>query len=160
MKLWRQASPFGEVTVVASERGVREISLPGEDQPDAVPGAADARIERELAEWFAGKRHTFDVMIDLDGIDGFRRTVLETLARDVGWGEIVTYGELAGMAGRPRAARAVGSAMRDNPLPFVIPCHRVVAAGGRIGGYGGGRNNAVALKRRLLEREGVTGLRA
>jgi methylated-DNA-[protein]-cysteine S-methyltransferase len=159
VRLWRQASPFGDVTVVVSERGVREISLPGDDQPDAEAGAPDPRIERQLRDWFACKRHAFDVELDLDGVDGFRRTVLETLARDVGWGEIVTYGELAGMAGRPRAARAVGSAMRDNPLPFVIPCHRVVAAGGRIGGYGGGRN-AVALKRKLLEREGVTGLRS
>ena len=159
MRQWVQPSPFGDVTVVASERGVREISLPGDDQPDGELGAADVGVKRQLGEWFAGKRHEFDLTIDLDGIDGFRRTVLETLAHDVGWGEIVTYGELAGMAGRPRAARAVGSAMRDNPLPFVIPCHRVVAAGGRIGGYGGGRN-AVALKRKLLEREGVTGLRA
>ena len=158
MRMWAQPSPFGEVTVVVSERGVREISLPGDDQPDGEVSAADARVKRQLGEWFAGKRHEFDFPIDLDGVEGFRRTVLETLARDVAWGEIVTYGELAGMAGRPRAARAVGSAMRDNPLPFVIPCHRVVAAGGRIGGYGGGRN-AVALKRRLLEREGVNGLR-
>ena len=159
MKQWLQPSPFGDVTVVVSAHGVREISLPGDDQPDGELGAADARVKRQLHEWFAGKRHEFDFMIDLEGVDGFRRTVLETLAVEVGWGEIVTYGELAGMAGRPRAARAVGSAMRDNPLPFVIPCHRVVAAGGRIGGYGGGRN-AVALKRKLLEREGVTGLRA
>jgi len=159
LKRWRQPSPFGELTVVASERGVREISLPGDDQPDGELGAPDAGVKRQLRDWFTGKRHEFDLTIDLDGVDGFRRTVLETLARDVGWGEIVTYGELAGMAGRPRAARAVGSAMRDNPLPFVIPCHRVVAAGGRIGGYGGGRN-AVALKRQLLEREGVAGLRA
>jgi methylated-DNA-[protein]-cysteine S-methyltransferase len=159
MKQWRQPSPFGDVTVVVSEHGVREISLPGDDQPDGKLGAADARVKRQLGEWFAGKRHDFDFDLDLEGVDGFRRTVLETLAHDVRWGEVVTYGELAGMAGRPRAARAVGSAMRDNPLPFVIPCHRVVAAGGRIGGYGGGRN-AVSLKRRLLEREGVTGLRA
>jgi len=158
VKLWRQPSPYGDVTVVVSERGVREISLPGDDQPDGNPGAADALVKRQLREWFAGKRHAFDFDIDLDGVDGFRRTVLETLAHDVGWGEIVTYGELAGMAGKPRAARAVGSAMRDNPLPFVIPCHRVVAAGGRIGGYGGGRN-AVDLKRKLLAREGVTGLK-
>jgi methylated-DNA-[protein]-cysteine S-methyltransferase len=159
MKQWVQPSPFGDVTVVASERGVREISLPGDDQPDGELGAADARVKRQLGEWFAGKRHAFDFAFDLEGVDGFRRTVLETLAHDVPWGEIVTYGELADLAGRPRAARAVGSAMRDNPLPFVIPCHRVVAAGGRIGGYGGGRN-AIALKRQLLEREGVTGLRS
>jgi methylated-DNA-[protein]-cysteine S-methyltransferase len=157
VKLWRQASPFGDVTVVVSERGVREISLPGDDQPDGAVGAPDRRVARQLDDWFAGTRHTFDVDVDLDGLGGFRRDVLETLVREVGWGETVTYGELADLAGRPRAARAAGSAMRDNPLPFVIPCHRVVAAGGRIGGYGGGRN-AVALKRALLAREGVTDL--
>jgi len=158
VKLWRQSSPFGELTVVVSDRGVREISLPGDDQPDADAGKPDRTVARQLTDWFAGKRHAFDLTLDLEGIEGFRRVALETLAREVAWGETVTYGELAGLAGRPRAARAVGSAMRDNPLPFVIPCHRVVAAGGRIGGYGGGRN-AVSLKRRLLEREGVTGLR-
>ena len=158
MWLWRQESPFGEVTVVVSERGVREISLPGDDQPDGDEVEPDRRVARQLDDWFAGKRHTFDLDFDLDGIEGFRRTALETLAREVQWGEIVTYGELADLAGRPRAARAAGSAMRENPLPFVIPCHRVVAAGGRIGGYGGGRN-AVELKRRLLAREGVTNLR-
>jgi len=77
--------------------------------------------------------------------------VFETLAREVPWGETVTYGELAALAGRPGAARATGSALRANPVPFVIPCHRVVAAGG-IGGYGG-RREAVALKRMLLDRE-------
>jgi methylated-DNA-[protein]-cysteine S-methyltransferase len=158
VRLWRQDSPFGEVTVVVSERGLREISLPGDDQPDGEPGRPDRAVARQLDDWFAGKRHDFDVTLDLDGIDGFRRVALETLAREVGWGETVTYGELADLAGRPRAARAAGSAMRDNPLPFVIPCHRVVAAGGRIGGYGGGRN-AVDLKRKLLAREGVTDLR-
>jgi methylated-DNA-[protein]-cysteine S-methyltransferase len=94
------------------------------------------------------------VPVDLDGIDGFRRTVLDTLARQVPWGETVSYGELAEMAGRPRAARAVGRTMATNPLPFLIPCHRVLAAGGKIGGYGSGRN-AIDLKRALLAREGV-----
>ena len=159
MKLWRQESPYGEVTVVVSPRGVREISLPGDDQPDAEAGQPDRVVARQLDDWFAGKCRVFDIALDLEGVEGFRRVTLETLAHEVGWGETVTYGELADLAGRPRAARAVGSAMRDNPLPFVIPCHRVVAAGGRIGGYGGGRN-AVDLKRTLLEREGVTGLRS
>ena len=159
MRLWRQASPFGEVTVVVSDRGVREISLPGDDLPDGDESSPDRRVARQLDDWFAGTRHDFDLDLDLHGIDGFRRVALETLAREVQWGETVTYGELADLAGRPRAARAAGSAMRDNPLPFVVPCHRVVAAGGRIGGYGGGRN-AVALKRTLLAREGVTGLRS
>jgi len=159
VRLWRQPSPFGEVTVVVSDLGVREISLPGDDQPDGDVCKPDRTVARELDEWFAGKRQEFDLDLDLEGVAGFRRVVLETLAREVQWGETVTYGELADLAGRPRAARAAGSAMRDNPLPFVIPCHRVVAAGGRIGGYGGGRN-AVALKRELLAREGVTGLRS
>lgn len=158
VKLWRQPSPFGAVTVVVSERGVREISLPGDDQPDGDLGRPDRRVARQLDDWFAGTRHAFDVDVDLDGLDGFRRDVLEVLVREVGWGETVTYGELADLADRPRAARAAGSAMRDNPVPFVIPCHRVIAAGGRIGGYGGGRH-AIDLKRTLLAREGVTAIR-
>jgi urocanate hydratase len=115
---------------------------------------------RETANIHDGSNLTADMAVHNVIGDAFRGATWVSLHNGggVGWGEVVTYGELAGMAGRPRAARAVGSAMRDNPLPFVIPCHRVVAAGGRIGGYGGGRN-AVALKRRLLEREGVTGLR-
>jgi methylated-DNA-[protein]-cysteine S-methyltransferase len=116
--------------------------------------ARDRTVARALDAWFAGRSRALDLPIDLDGIGGFRRTALETLAREVGWGETVSYGELAAMARRPRAARAVGTAMASNPLPFVIPCHRVIAAGGRIGGYGGGRN-AIALKRSLLAREGV-----
>jgi methylated-DNA-[protein]-cysteine S-methyltransferase len=152
---WRQPSPYGEITVVTTGRGLQEISLPGDDQPDVDLTKPDRAISRQLDQWFAGKRHAFDLEIDLDGIAGFKRTVLETLAREVGWGETVSYGELAALAGRPRAARAAGSAMRNNPLPFVIPCHRVIAAGNKIGGYGGGRN-AIELKRELLAREGVS----
>jgi methylated-DNA-[protein]-cysteine S-methyltransferase len=157
-RVWRQGSPFGEITVVVSARGVAEVALPGDDQPDVPLSRPDTQVARQFDEWFAGTRHEFDLVLDLAGIDGFRRTVLETLAAKVPWGETVTYGELAELAGRPRAARAVGSAMRNNPLPFVVPCHRVVAAGNKIGGYGGGRN-AIALKRALLAREGVTTLR-
>jgi methylated-DNA-[protein]-cysteine S-methyltransferase len=155
---WVQASPYGDLTVVVGERGLQEISLPGDDQPDIELTKPDRTIAKQLDAWFAGRRRAFDVDIDLTGIDGFRLTVLETLVRDVQWGETVSYGELAAMAGRPKAARAAGSAMKNNPIPFVIPCHRVVAAGNKIGGYGGGRN-AVALKRELLKREGVTHLR-
>jgi len=157
-RAWRQSSPYGELTVVVTPDGVSEISLPGDDQPDVVLGKPQREVARQLDEWFAGRRHRFDLTVDLGPIDGFRREVLRTLAGEVPWGEVVSYGELAAMAGRPRAARAVGGAMRNNPLPFVIPCHRVVAAGHKIGGYGGGRN-AIALKRALLEREGVSTLR-
>jgi len=157
-RAWRQSSPYGELTVVVTPDGVSEISLPGDDQPDVVLGKPQREVARQLDEWFTGRRRRFDLTIDLGPIDGFRREVLRTLAGEVPWGEVVSYGELAAMAGRPRAARAVGGAMRNNPLPFVIPCHRVVAAGHKIGGYGGGRN-AIALKRALLEREGVSTLR-
>ena len=98
-------------------------------------------VAAALDAWCAGTDHDLDLAIDLGaaGLSPFHRTVLETLRREVGWGEVVTYGELAALAGRPGAARAVGAAMATNPLPFVIPCHRVVASAGggrrRIGGY-------------------------
>ena len=158
VRAWRQASPYGELTVVLSADGVHEISLPGDDQPEVALTKPDRAVARQLDDWFAGRRHAFDLTLDLADVEGFRRTVLETLVREVPWGEVVSYGELAALAGRPRAARAAGSAMRNNPIPFVIPCHRVIAAGNKIGGYGGGRN-AVALKRELLAREGVSTLR-
>jgi methylated-DNA-[protein]-cysteine S-methyltransferase len=158
LRSWRQASPYGELTVVLTDDGVHEISLPGDDQPEITATEPDPAVVRQLDEWFAGRRHRFDLPLDLSEIDGFRRVVLDALVREVPWGEVVSYGELAALAGRPRAARAVGSAMRNNPIPFVIPCHRVIAAGNKIGGYGGGRD-AIALKRELLAREGVSTLR-
>jgi methylated-DNA-[protein]-cysteine S-methyltransferase len=159
---WRQDSPYGVLTVVVGAAGLQSISLPGDEQPEIAEfvGRPQRVVARQLDEWFAGDRIEFDLRLDLGAskVDGFRRTVLEMLAAEVPWGETVTYGELAAMAGRPKAARAAGSAMRNNPIPFVVPCHRVVAAGNKIGGYGGGRN-AVNLKRALLVREGVTTLR-
>jgi methylated-DNA-[protein]-cysteine S-methyltransferase len=162
-RLWQQETPYGVVTVVTSEHGVRAIGLPDDDGmlhegwavDDDVKSERDDDVAGRLDDWFNGRVERLDIPLDLTGLDGFKRDVLETLVREVGWGETVSYGELAEMAGRPRAARAVGSAMASNPLPFVIPCHRVIASGGRIGGYGGTRD-AVALKRELLAREGVT----
>jgi methylated-DNA-[protein]-cysteine S-methyltransferase len=155
LRSWTQPSPFGAVTIVVGDAGLRSVSLPGSAVPPEAHIERDDETARQFDEWFAGRRHDFDLMLDLEAIDGFRLTVLETLRRDVPWGETVSYGELAQMAGRPRAARAVGRTMATNPLPFVIPCHRVVAAGGKIGGYGSGAN-AIDLKRALLAREGVT----
>ena len=162
---WTQSTELGEVAVTLGPHGVERIELPSE--PHAIAeDAVDARddsVAAALDAWCAGAEHDLDLRIDLDaaGLSPFHRTVLETLRREVGWGEVVTYGELAALAGRPGAARAVGAAMATNPLPFVIPCHRVVASAGggrrRIGGYGGGDGpDGVALKRRLLAREGVT----
>jgi len=162
---WTQSTDLGEVAVTLGPNGVERIELPSASHhiaEDAVE-ARDEPVASVIDAWCAGTTHDLDLTIDLDahGLSPFHRTVLETLQREVGWGEVVTYGELAALAGRPGAARAVGAAMATNPLPFVIPCHRVVASAGggrrRIGGYGGGDDpNGVALKRRLLAREGVT----
>jgi methylated-DNA-[protein]-cysteine S-methyltransferase len=154
---WRQSTPWGDVTVVTSVRGIRAIGTEGDDIDELVGDTEESRdttVARALDQFWNGRSKTLGVPLDFDGIDGFRRVVYETLVRDVGWGETVSYGELAEMSGRPRAARAVGTAMATNPLPYVIPCHRVIAAGGRIGGYGNGAN-AIAHKRALLAREGT-----
>ena len=150
---WRQESPIGTLTVLANDRGVQQIELgPAAFDVDAVE-RCDDEVALELDEYFTGRRRRFTMPVDLSGIEaGFRRTVYETLRREVAWGETVSYGELAEMAGRPRAARAVGNAMSRNPVPIVVPCHRVVGAGGRIGGYG---PSGVATKRFLLALESV-----
>jgi methylated-DNA-[protein]-cysteine S-methyltransferase len=157
---WRQTSPIGPLTVLAGARGVRRIDLgPAAFHMNATNGDVDAvegcddEIAIELEEYFAGRRARFTMPLDLTAIDaGFPRALYELLSRDVPFGETVSYGELAEMAGHPGAARAVGNAMSRNPLPIVVPCHRVVAAGGRIGGYG---PSGVGTKRMLLTLEGV-----
>jgi len=164
LRWWRQATPVGEITVVVGPRGVAAIAFPGEDLGHLVGGAPPERDEAiavKIDEWCAGHRSTLDLPVDLSGCSPFQRRVLETLAREVAYGETVSYGELAEMAGSPGAARAVGRAMATNPIPLVIPCHRVVAAGGRLGGYGGVARGGssepnLARKRALLAREGVT----
>jgi len=148
---WRQDSPVGELTVVVGPDGVRRIELGGVTPADGDPDRDD-EIAAELDEYFVGRRRRFTMPVDLAGVTTpFRRRVLETLHRDVAFGETVSYGELAVMAGRPGAARAVGSTMATNPVPIVVPCHRVLAAGGAIGGYGAG----LGTKRTLLALEGV-----
>jgi methylated-DNA-[protein]-cysteine S-methyltransferase len=150
---WRQESPIGTLTVLAADRGVQHIELgPAVLDGDAVE-ACDDEVAIELDEYFRRRRRRFTMPVDLSGVDaGFPRTVYEVLHRGVCFGETVSYGELAEMAGRPGAARAVGNAMSRNPVPIVVPCHRVVAAGGRIGGYG---SSGVPTKRFLLALEGV-----
>ncbi len=167
-RFWAQPTPIGEITVVVGPAGVQSIRFADQvaapddtdviDVIDAEP-ERDGAVARQLDDWFAGRRHAFDLALDLGRVSGFRLLVLETLLEEVGWGETITYGELAEMAGSPGAARAVGSVMKSNPIPFVIPCHRVIASGGRIGGYGGSadvRSPSLDIKRTLLAREGVT----
>lgn len=150
-------SPLGTLLVAASERGVCRVSF----APDveALAAAAGPRVlrvpaplaaaRRQLDEYFAGTRRQFDLPVDLRAAP-FQRSVLEELAR-LPYGEVATYGELARRIGKPRAARAVGGALNRNPLPIVIPCHRVVGAGGALVGYAGG----VERKRALLDLEGA-----
>ena len=103
-----------------------------------------------IDEYFSGKRRAFDVELDLRGQPSFYLRVLVELAR-VGYGETTTYGALAARSGNPRAARAVGTVMNRNPVPIVLPCHRVVGANGSLTGYGGG----LPRKEQLLRLEGA-----
>ena len=132
--------------------------LPAEDgDVPAAWRAALAEATRQIGEWFAGTRTVFDVPIDLR-VSEWDRLVLTGAAR-LHYGETVGYGELARRIGRPGAAQAVGGAMGRNPVPILIPCHRVIAGDGTLGGYGGSsyadRQTALAIKRELLALEGV-----
>jgi methylated-DNA-[protein]-cysteine S-methyltransferase len=147
-------TPIGPLALTTGPDGLVRIdfgAVPSIADPGGGPGA-EAHLGRaadELDEYFIGRRCTFTVALDRSSRRGFLGEVLDALEA-VPYGETVSYGELAGMAGRPRASRAVGTAMATNPLPIVVPCHRVVAAGGALGGYGPG----VATKVKLLELEG------
>jgi methylated-DNA-[protein]-cysteine S-methyltransferase len=113
--------------------------------------AAPARLDepaRQLDEYFAGTRHSFDVPLDHALSGGFRARVQHSLP-DIGYGRTATYAEVAAAVGNPKAVRAVGTACATNPLPVVVPCHRVLRSDGTLGGYVGG----AAVKRELLELE-------
>ena len=107
-------------------------------------------VRRELDEYFAGKRQQFDLELDWQLTSGFRQQVLRETAA-IPFGETRTYMEMAASAGSPRAHRAAGSALGANPIPIIVPCHRVLRSGGGLGGYGGGLD----VKRELLTLEGV-----
>jgi methylated-DNA-[protein]-cysteine S-methyltransferase len=146
------ATPLGLVRVgFAAERDTLAAELAERISPRVVelPARLDA-ARRQLDEYFTGHRTHFDVPVDLRLSGGFRRQVLEVLHARVTFGLTCSYAELAELAGRPRAHRAVGSAMATNPVPIVVPCHRVLRTGGALGGYGGGLD----VKRLLLDLEG------
>ncbi|MET9865924.1 MULTISPECIES: methylated-DNA--[protein]-cysteine S-methyltransferase [unclassified Streptomyces] len=128
---------------LASRLGTEPVEAPGS------PLLAEAI--RQFEAYFAGERRDFDLPLDWSLISGFNREVLRELASGVPYGTVVGYGDLAGRVGQPGAAQAVGTAMGANPLPVVVPCHRVVESGGGIGGFGGG----LETKRKLLALEGV-----
>jgi methylated-DNA-[protein]-cysteine S-methyltransferase len=151
-------SPVGSLLVAATPRGVCRISYDADPEAHAeqfarvygarvlrAPRAVDT-VRRELDEYFEGKRQEFDLALDLAAAAEFTRDVLGELAR-VPFGETTTYGHLAARVGRPRAARAVGTVMNRNPLPIVLPCHRVVGSSGSLVGYAGGLERKQALLR-------------
>jgi methylated-DNA-[protein]-cysteine S-methyltransferase len=147
-------TPIGALGVVASDRGVRRVALPGYTAPEPLAGpsgaaAIVAEAARQLEEYLDGSRNSFELELDWNGVDERHRHVLETLVAAAPFGRTVTYGELGLLAGEPDA-REIGVMMARNPIPLVVPCHRVLASDG-LGGYGGGLD----LKRRLLELEHV-----
>jgi methylated-DNA-[protein]-cysteine S-methyltransferase len=152
-------SPVGALSLEGDDDYVTHIELPGptvaEVVPTTAPGASGTPepledAARQLAEYFAGDRRRFELPLAFEYGTDFQQDVWQALD-DIPYGETISYKELAQWVGRPTAFRAVGQANGANPLPIVLPCHRVLASGGKIGGYGGG----LALKRSLLEIEGV-----
>lgn len=157
-------SPFGPLLVAATPEGLVRIAFEVEGHEevlDALAVTISPRIlrtgrrtdeaARELDEYFAGRRRTFDVAVDLRLAHGFRRHVLDHL-RGIAYGTTETYATVAAASGRPKAVRAAGSACAHNPLPVVVPCHRVVRSDGSIGQYLGGP----AMKAALLAMEGAS----
>jgi methylated-DNA-[protein]-cysteine S-methyltransferase len=150
-------SPVGPLAVAATDRGLVRVSFSPEDADERLAREIGARVlhvplddaRRELDEYFAGRRTSFDLPLDLR-VAPFNELVLRELA-GVPYGSTTTYGALAARVGRPRAARAVGTVMNRNPLPIVLPCHRVVGANGALVGYAGGLERKV----HLLSLEGV-----
>ncbi|MER6411003.1 methylated-DNA--[protein]-cysteine S-methyltransferase [Streptomyces humidus] len=128
---------------LAGRMGAEPVEAPGS------PLLAEA--VRQVEAYFAGERRDFELPLDWSLVSGFNRQVLRELASGVPYGAVVGYGDLAGRVGQPGAAQAVGAAMGSNPLPVVVPCHRVVESDGGIGGFGGG----LETKRKLLALEGV-----
>jgi methylated-DNA-[protein]-cysteine S-methyltransferase len=155
---WRQETPWGALKISATIDGVHSVRLNGGRTAGALDPSAPKQvgdIAERFRRFFDGDMEALDdVDVDLSSVDNdFQRKVLTTLRSRVGPGKTISYGELAEIVGHPGAARAVGTAMAQNPVPIVVPCHRVLAAGGRLGGYGGG----LEMKRGLLQLEGATG---
>lgn len=140
----------GPVSFATDGKVVTRVLL-GERRSDATrPTPLDREAGRQLLDYFAGRRREFDLPLSPD-LPRFTAAVLDAVAR-IPFGATRSYGDLAKAVGSPRAARAVGQAVGSNPLPLLIPCHRVLAAHGRIGGFGGGLD----WKRFLLDLEGVS----
>lgn len=155
-------SAVGPLLLAATPRGLLRVAFANEDRAGVLQDLAErvsprvlespARLDpvaRQLDEYLDGRRRRFDVALDWSLSQGFRRTVLEHLSADVGYGQTASYAILAGLSGSPKAVRAVGTACATNPIPIFVPCHRVVRSDGTMGAYRGG----AATKRVLLDLE-------
>lgn len=157
-------TPIGTLRIVASDTGIREILLPLATRTlptRALDGAGDPLLGAacaQLTEYFAGRRRVFDLALDPQGTD-FQHRVWQVL-RAIPYGTTVSYGEVAHALGRPGAARAVGAANGRNPIPIIVPCHRVIGADGTLVGYGGPSPEGLAMKRHLIDLEGAVAGRA
>jgi methylated-DNA-[protein]-cysteine S-methyltransferase len=150
-------SPIGRLTIGVTRRGLVRVAF-AEERPDEVAeelarlvsprvmssARATEAWRRELEEFFEGRRRAFDLRVDRRLLRGMQRDVLGATSR-VPYGAVSTYGEIARAIGSPKAARAVGRALGANPIPVVIPCHRVIGASGALTGYAGGIDRKVAL---------------
>jgi methylated-DNA-[protein]-cysteine S-methyltransferase len=156
-------SPFGPLLLAQTARGLVRVGLPNQDSDELLVDLADRvsprvleapaeldGVRRELDLYFAGKLDHFDLPLDWRLSGGFRQRVLRAINR-IPYGQTRSYTEMARKAGNERAVRAAGTACGSNPIPLVVPCHRVLRTGGALGGYGGG----LPMKQALLELEGV-----
>jgi methylated-DNA-[protein]-cysteine S-methyltransferase len=150
-------TPVGALLLAATEAGLVRVAFAGEDHDRVLAQLAerisprilrhDPRLDDaacQLDEYFSGTRRTFDLRLDWQLCTGFRGDVLRHLL-DIGYGTTASYASVASLAGRPRAVRAVGTACATNPLPVVVPCHRVVRSDGTMGGYLGGADAKATL---------------
>ena len=148
------ASPVGKLRLVASEKGLVAIDVRNNTQVVTAPNASAEAIliktKKQLEQYFAGKRTSFDVALDLVGTE-FQVQAWRALCR-IPFGKTISYGQQASNIKKPKAFRAVGSANGKNPIPIIVPCHRVVASDGSLGGYSLG----LEMKKQLLALEGVS----
>jgi methylated-DNA-[protein]-cysteine S-methyltransferase len=154
--LIRIPSPIGRLEITSDGEAITSLSiekagsLPFEQYPEH-GNAVLSTAATQLGEYFAGSRHDFDLPINLGGTV-FQRAVWTEL-QQLGWGEVASYGSVGLATGRPTAGRAVGGAVGANPIPIIVPCHRILASDGRITGYSGG--NGIPTKAWLLDHEGI-----
>ena len=142
-------SPVGPLRIEMSDRGLRQLHFTDET-PDQVDAQVTGQIFEELHAYFRGELRAFTVPVDLSGVTDFTRKVLEATAT-IPYGQTVSYGEIARMIGMPGATQAVGNALGANPVPIVVPCHRVIRSDGSMGWFTGGPQ----IKRALLRLEGI-----